>query len=58
MPLRTTMTICLQIMRISKKIMHLIQRMCQPEEFPPSMVAEGDDAPVEVDFTPKELLAV
>ena len=26
------------------------------EEFPPSMVVEGDDAPVEVDFTPKELL--
>ena len=25
------------------------------EEFPPSMVVEGDDAPVEVDFTPKEL---
>ena len=28
----------------------------QTEEFPPSMVVEGDDAPVEVDFTPKELL--
>ena len=26
------------------------------DEFPPSMVVEGDDAPVEVDFTPKELL--
>ena len=26
------------------------------EEYPPSMVVEGDDAPVEVDFTPKELL--
>lgn len=26
------------------------------EEFPSSMVVEGDDAPVEVDFTPKELL--
>ena len=26
------------------------------EEFLPSMVVEGDDAPVEVDFTPKELL--
>ena len=26
------------------------------EEFPPSMVVKGDDAPVEVDFTPKELL--
>ena len=26
------------------------------EEFPPSMVVEGDDVPVEVDFTPKELL--
>ncbi|WP_303951660.1 DNA translocase FtsK [Streptococcus vestibularis] len=26
------------------------------EEFPPSMVVEGDDAPVEVDFTPKKLL--
>lgn len=26
------------------------------EEFPQSMVVEGDDAPVEVDFTPKELL--
>ena len=26
------------------------------EEFPPSMAVEGDDAPVEVDFTPKELL--
>lgn len=26
------------------------------EEFPPSMVVEGDYAPVEVDFTPKELL--
>ena len=26
------------------------------EEFPPSTVVEGDDAPVEVDFTPKELL--
>ena len=26
------------------------------EEFPPSMVVEGDDAAVEVDFTPKELL--
>lgn len=26
------------------------------EEFPPSMVVEGDDAPVEVDFTSKELL--
>ena len=26
------------------------------EEFPPSMVVEGDDAPIEVDFTPKELL--
>ena len=26
------------------------------EEFPPSVVVEGDDAPVEVDFTPKELL--
>lgn len=26
------------------------------EEFPPSMVVEGDDATVEVDFTPKELL--
>ena len=26
------------------------------EEFPPSMVVEGDDAPVEVDFMPKELL--
>ena len=26
------------------------------EEFPPSMLVEGDDAPVEVDFTPKELL--
>ena len=26
------------------------------EDFPPSMVVEGDDAPVEVDFTPKELL--
>ncbi|CAD0141030.1 DNA translocase FtsK [Streptococcus thermophilus] len=26
------------------------------EEFPPSMVVEGDDSPVEVDFTPKELL--
>lgn len=26
------------------------------EEFPPSMVVEGDDTPVEVDFTPKELL--
>ena len=26
------------------------------EEFPPSMVVGGDDAPVEVDFTPKELL--
>ena len=26
------------------------------EGFPPSMVVEGDDAPVEVDFTPKELL--
>ena len=34
MPLRTTMIICLQrIMRISKKIMHLIQRMCQPRSF-------------------------
>ena len=26
------------------------------DEFPPSMVVEGDDVPVEVDFTPKELL--
>lgn len=26
------------------------------DEFPPSMVVEGNDAPVEVDFTPKELL--
>ena len=26
------------------------------EEFPPSMLVEGDDAPVEVDFMPKELL--
>lgn len=26
------------------------------EEYPPSMVVEGDDVPVEVDFTPKELL--
>ena len=26
------------------------------EEYPPSMLVEGDDAPVEVDFTPKELL--
>ncbi|MCE2261802.1 DNA translocase FtsK [Streptococcus thermophilus] len=26
------------------------------EEFPPSMVVKGDDAPVDVDFTPKELL--
>ena len=26
------------------------------EEFPPSMVVEGDDAPLEVDFTPRELL--
>ena len=35
MPLRTTMIICLQrIMRISKKIMHLIQRMCQARSFP------------------------
>ena len=56
MPLRTTMIICLQrIMRISKKICTL-SRGCAKRGVSPIYGVEGDDAPVEVDFTPKELL--